>query len=167
MIFVTVGTSQFPFDRLVAAVDDFAHGEEVVVQRGASSVEPKRARSVPFMPYHEVAQHIQRARVVVTHAGVGSILLALQAGRRPLVVPRLARHGEAVDDHQVRTAQALAEHGRVVLVEDVRRLGDLVARDAQSSGPPAPDSSRLAEEVRDYALRALGRQPSAPPDQPA
>ena len=59
------------------------------------------ARGSTSSPFDELVEHVRRARVVVSHAGVGSVLTALANGKRPVVVPRLHRFGEAVDDHQL------------------------------------------------------------------
>jgi hypothetical protein len=101
VIFVTVGTS-VPFDRLVAALA-VVDGEELIIQSGHSTNVPPGARSVRFMPYDEVVATMRRARAVVGHAGVGTILTALGAGSVLFVMPRLAAFREAVDDHGDRT----------------------------------------------------------------
>ena len=118
MIFVTVGTNEAPFDRLVSGVSGLAGREEVVVQHGASAVRPEGATCIDFLPFDELVELVRRARVVVTHAGVGSIMVALSQGKRPIVVPRLGRFGEAVDDHQVTFARRLSERGLVTVVDD-------------------------------------------------
>jgi UDP-N-acetylglucosamine transferase subunit ALG13 len=127
MIFVTVGTTHFPFDRLIGAVESIPAGEEIVVQRGASLVSPANARVVDFMTFEELDDAVSRARVVVSHAGVGSIMVALAHGRRPIVTPRLREHGEAVDDHQRQVAELLAAQGRVVALHDVGELASAVS----------------------------------------
>jgi UDP-N-acetylglucosamine transferase subunit ALG13 len=156
MIFVTVGTNETRFDRLLRAVEDLGHGgEDVVVQAGASDVRPAGARCVDFLPFDAMVEHVDRARVVVTHAGVGSILLALSRGRRPVVVPRLHRFGEAVDDHQVPLARRLAGRGLVTLVEDPGSgLAEAVAADGSLTVQMT--STRLAEDLRE-AMEAMIR----------
>ena len=108
MILVTVGTSGEPFDRLLESVAPLTAGEEVVVQHGASAVRPPGAECVAFLEYSELLDRMRRARAVVTHAGVGSIMAALSVGKRPFVVPRRRALGEAVDDHQVELAAGWA-----------------------------------------------------------
>jgi UDP-N-acetylglucosamine transferase subunit ALG13 len=137
MIFVTVGTTHFQFDRLIVGVASLETDEEFVVQRGPSLASAGNARVVDFLSFGELADYIRRSRVVVSHAGVGSIMVALSEGRRPIVVPRLARFGEAVDDHQVQVAEMLAERDRVRLVMEPESLGDAVTRgvDADSTAP--------------------------------
>jgi UDP-N-acetylglucosamine transferase subunit ALG13 len=155
MIFITVGTSQYPFDRLVRVADALTDLDDVVVQRGASAIVPSRARSVDFLDFADVVDHIRRARLVVMHAGVGSIMLALAGGKRPFVIPRRRDLDEVVDNHQFQIARELARIGRVTLVEDPDALPDLL----QSAGPPSALAdvavSPLVEEVARYAALIL------------
>jgi beta-1,4-N-acetylglucosaminyltransferase len=149
MILVAVGASQFPFDRLVRAVDGLPSGEPVVLQHGVSTVRPAAARSVDFVPLQELAALVREARSVVTHAGVGSILLALSNGKRPIVVPRLKRYGETVDDHQLESARRFAGAGLVTLVEDPAGLSAAVAVDSEPVAPVSSDLP-LVRDLRAY-----------------
>jgi UDP-N-acetylglucosamine transferase subunit ALG13 len=100
---------------------------------------------------------VRRARVVVCHAGVGTILTALANGRRPIVVPRLARHGEAVDDHQVALARRLADVGLVLLAEDPSLVPQLLAdADAVVAEAPRPAPALLAE-LSSFVANAVRR----------
>jgi UDP-N-acetylglucosamine transferase subunit ALG13 len=159
MIFVTIGTSK-PFDRLLEALDavELAPGEELVVQCGDSDVRPARARCVGFLPFAELVDHLRRARLVVAHAGAGTVIAAVSIGVRPLVVPRLAAHGEAADDHQVDFAVRLAEAGLVTLVDDPAGLPGAVAAAANGRlETAAPAGGALAAELRDYLRAAVDR----------
>jgi UDP-N-acetylglucosamine transferase subunit ALG13 len=158
MIFVTVGTNEAPFDRLVRAVDGIGGDEPVVCQYGSSSERPARASCVEFLPFEEIVDHVRRARVVVTHAGVGSMLVAFACAKVPIVVPRLRAHGEAVDDHQLVLAKRLAAQGAVRLLEEPALLGrELESAGEAAAPPPLGRSTRLADEVGDYVARLLGR----------
>jgi exopolysaccharide biosynthesis glucuronosyltransferase PssE len=148
VILVTIGTSD-PFDRLLAAVARLPRGEQVVAQCGTSTVRPGNARCVGFLAYDELAELVTAARVVVMHAGAGSVLTALAAGRRPIVVPRLARYGEAVDDHQVEFGRALAAAGLVTMVEDPDDLPGAVETAPAAAAHRAGDG-RLARELGTY-----------------
>lgn len=154
MILVTIGTSN-PFDRLLRAVDGLAADEEVVVQRGRSAVQPVAARCVDYLPFEELAALVEEARAVVMHAGAGSILLALMNGHRPIVVPRLRRYGEVVDDHQLVLAERLDKAGIVRLVVDPANI-----RDALREGTRWPSNERhastLAGELVSYVSSVLG-----------
>jgi UDP-N-acetylglucosamine transferase subunit ALG13 len=155
MILVTLGTLHFPFDRLLNALGELPADEELVVQTRAPGAEPlpAGARLVAELPYEELAAEIRRARAVVCHAGAGSVLTVLANGTRPVVVPRLARFGEAVDDHQLPFARRLAAAGSVTLVEDVAALPAALA--APGEPPPAFGAGRLAADLRQTLERLV------------
>jgi UDP-N-acetylglucosamine--N-acetylmuramyl-(pentapeptide) pyrophosphoryl-undecaprenol N-acetylglucosamine transferase len=161
VILVAVGTSQFPFDRLLRAVEDLPRTEPIIVQHGPSDVRPTGASCEAFVPLEKLARLVREARVVVTHAGVGSILLALANGRKPYVVPRLRAFGETVDDHQLESARRFASAGVVTLVEQPELLAAaIVAGTSNGSGAavtPADGAVPLVEELRDYLGTVIGR----------
>lgn len=148
MIFVMIGTHS-PFDRLVGSIGGLGADEEIVVQCGSGNVRPANARCVDFLPFDQLTAMIDEARVVITHAGAGSILTTLGRGKHPIAVPRLRRLGEAVDDHQVEFARALAEVNLLTLVEDLADLGAAVASAPESTERRTGDG-RLAHELRNY-----------------
>jgi UDP-N-acetylglucosamine transferase subunit ALG13 len=162
VILVAVGGSQFPFDRLLRAVDDLPRTESIVVQHGPSAIRPAGASCEAFVPLETLARLVREARVVVTHAGVGSILLALANGRKPYVVPRLRAFGETVDDHQLESARRFSAAGVVTLVEQPELLAAAIAASNGSAATvtPAAGVVPLAQELRDYLGTVVGR-PSA------
>ncbi len=151
MIFVTVGISNLPFERLLSVVDELpVDGEELVVQRGAATTRPRRAAlCVDYLAFADFERYIRESRVVVCHAGIGSVGLCLTSGRHPIVVPRLMQHAEAVDDHQCWFARRLDELGLATAVEDVAQLGNAL-RIAPTRQPPTGLSPELAEELVAY-----------------
>lgn len=148
MIFVTVGTNEARFDRLLHAVEEL-EVDDLVVQCGSSSLRPKNATCFDFLAFERLVEFVRSASVVVTHAGVGSIAVTLANGRRPVVVPRLQRYGEAVDDHQVALARKLEESGLVTLVEEPTQLRDL-RFDGQLPPRGRDLSSALADDLSEY-----------------
>jgi UDP-N-acetylglucosamine transferase subunit ALG13 len=120
-IVVTVGTSSRPFARLFTWLEELgASGElpaPLFAQRGPSPAS-RHVPSLPFLPAPELEARLARARVVICHAGAGALGTCIKYGLRPLVVPRLAGYGEAVNDHQLELAAALAAQGRAVLCPD-------------------------------------------------
>ena len=127
MILVTTGTNGAPFDRLLREVEAFGDAEPVFVQHGPSALRPSNATCVDYVSYEGLVSLVCQARAIVTHGGVGSILVALANGKRPIVAPRLARFGEAVDDHQLELARRLKGSELVAVVEDMARLRGHVA----------------------------------------
>ena len=156
MILVTVGTNEAPFDRLLRAIDELALDEPLVVQYGASAVRPRGARCHDFLPYDDLVELIRESRVLVTHAGVGSMMTALVAGRVPVVVPRLARHREAVDDHQLTFARAVEPTGLLRLVEEPSELGSALTATAPSERLPLGPARQLVEELRGFIAASTG-----------
>jgi len=158
VILVTTGTNGAPFDRLLEAVGAIRADEPLVVQHGPSHLRPAGATCVDYVSFAELVRLVREARVVVCHGGVGSILVSTLNGRRPLVVPRLARFGEVVDDHQLDLARRLDRAGLVRLVEDVSRLPELVELEPppaqRANGLPA---TGLADDLRSYLFEQLGR----------
>lgn len=158
MILVTVGVSNLPFDRLVAAVDGLAAGgEEVVAQYGAARVRPRRAVCFDYLPFVELQEWVAKARVVVCHAGIGSVAMCLTTGGHPVVVPRLERLGECVDEHQLEFARRLGELGLATVVEDVSELGRAV-RSVPDGQPRTGLSRQLADELHAYIASARPRR---------
>lgn len=154
MIFVSVGTNEARFDRLLQAVEAFDASDELVVQHGPSPVRPRGATCVDYLSFEEMTDHIRRARVLIMHAGVGSILAALGNGARPLVVPRLKRFGEAVDDHQVAFGRRLHAEGLVEFVEDPEGLVGAAARHEGRFEGEVGVEGRLVEELREFIRAA-------------
>jgi UDP-N-acetylglucosamine transferase subunit ALG13 len=109
VIFVTVG-SLFPFDRLVRAMDDWGAGrdEELVAQIGDGAYAPRHMRWTRRLERGEFEATVARARLVVAHAGVGTVVTAARFGRPAVVLPRRRRYAEHTSDHQVETAGWLA-----------------------------------------------------------
>ena len=158
MILVTVGSSQFPFDRLLHAVDALPRGEQLVVQHGPSDVRPTDANCVPYMPFERFGDLVREARVVVTHAGVGSILVSL--GPRQAPVRRAAPTGLRRDRRRppARVRRRFAEAGLVTLVEDPEALADVVAANGGNGAAAlgARGTSALVAELRGYLGEKLG-----------
>src|SRR3954454_15685751 len=99
-VLVSLGTERFPFTRAVDRLQDLLAGCDVTWQTGSTCVE-RDGRPLPqWLPSEELRAACQRADVVITHAGVGSALMALSAGKVPVLLPRRAELGEHVDDHQ-------------------------------------------------------------------
>ena len=160
MILVTTGTNGAPFDRLLRAVDDIDGVEPLIVQHGPSQIRPRGATCVPYLSFDDLVAQIRRAEVVITHGGVGSVTVALVNGQRPVVVPRVAGFGEAVDDHQLSFGQKLAEAGLVTLVTDPFRLRETVSsRAGERAIPDLPGAGRLVRELRTYLRSIVGEIP--------
>ena len=131
MIFVTVGTHEQPFNRLIECIDRLAGNkditEEVIIQTGYSTYDPKYCKWQKLFSYREMQKNIERARIVITHGGPSSFIAPLQIGKIPIVVPRKCQFNEHVNDHQVVFCNAVKERVRnIIVVEDIGHLGEII-----------------------------------------
>ncbi len=132
MIFVTVGTHEQPFDRLVSAIDELKGkgviDEDVIIQTGYSTYVPKHCTWSKLLPYSDMVKNVASARIVITHGGPSSFIMPLQVGKIPVVVPRQEKYGEHVNDHQVSFCTEVQKRQKnILLVEDMDQLGDVIA----------------------------------------
>jgi UDP-N-acetylglucosamine transferase subunit ALG13 len=141
------------------SVDALDVDDELVVQYGASSYVPRSASARKFMTYPDVLENMRRARIVIAHGGVGSILTAIHAGKHPVVVPRERRYSEAIDDHQGELASRLAERGVLTVVTDLRELASRIEA-VPDLMPSTTTSSDLADAIGEYVDSVLGVVPS-------
>jgi beta-1,4-N-acetylglucosaminyltransferase len=118
MIFLTVGT-QFPFDRMVKAVDEFIDTKgfegEIYGQIGNSAYKPRNFEAVESLEKHLFDSFLREASCIISHAGMGTITMALEHNKPLLVMPRLAKFGEAVNDHQVAIAKKFEQLGHILV----------------------------------------------------
>lgn len=127
MIFVTVGTHEQQFNRLIEEIDrlkgEKVIKEDVFIQTGYSTYEPKHCEWSKLIPYKEMQRLNKEARIVITHGGPASFVAPLQLGKIPIVVPRQAQFDEHVNDHQVDFAHAVSERNKNILaIFDIKDL---------------------------------------------
>ena len=124
MIFVTLGTQKFQMNRLVKAIDMIASemDEEFFIQTGHSSYKPENCGFQQFLTKDEYRAKIENCRMLITHAGVGTIIEGITAGKPVIVVPRLKAMKEHVDDHQLQIAEAFGNKGCVLCCSDTGKL---------------------------------------------
>ena len=128
MIFVTVGNATQGFSRLLEAVDALAatpvfQGEPVFMQTGHNEkFQPRHSRAEAFLTAGRFLECMKNARLIICHGGCGTLLQAIEFGKIPVAIPRLARYGEHVNDHQLQLVRALAEENRAVPVYEITQL---------------------------------------------
>lgn len=127
MIFVTVGTHEQPFNRLIKKVDNLVDNgdikEKVIIQTGFSTYIPKHCEAHKMMSFEEMQQALKNARIVITHGGPSSFIEALQFGKVPIVVPRQEKFNEHVNNHQVDFTELIAKRmNNIIPVYDIDDL---------------------------------------------
>lgn len=127
MIFCTIGT-QVPFDRFVRIVDEVAVelDEEVIAQVYKSQYQAKNIRTVDFLAPDEFNKLFSEARLIVSHAGMGTIISAMQQEKPIIVFPRIAALGEHRNEHQMATAKQMAKMKYVYVAFNAEQLRKLM-----------------------------------------
>ena len=157
MIFLTVGT-QFPFDRLVKAVDEIVSknglDEQIFAQVGTTSYCPKNFEAVPELKKSVFDKYFHEADGVISHAGMGCITMAMENRKPLLVMPRLKKYGEVVNDHQVVIAKKFERLGHLLvayseedLLDKIKFLRGFVPKKREFN------CEAVAERISDYLRR--------------
>ena len=131
MIFVTVGTHEQQFDRLISCIDKLKGAgkipDNVFMQVGYCSYIPKFCEWSHFLSYEEMIHKITEARIIITHGGPASFVAPLQKGKVPIVVPRQKKYNEHVNDHQLEFVRIVANRmNNILVVEETYDLAEIL-----------------------------------------
>ncbi len=157
MIFATVGTHYQGFERLIKKMDEIAGriSDEIIMQIGFTQYEPKNAKWFRFLEKEEdILELYKKADIIVAHAGAGTLLTALSFGKPLVVVPRLKKFGEHVDDQQLELAEALESMGKAISVYDVEELENAIKRAMSMKYRPIKRNKKLVNFLKEY-LRGI------------
>lgn len=155
MIFVTVGSAD-PFDRMIRAVDAWAGARgrtDVFAQIGQSHFDPRYIEAVPFLSPSEFRQRVSSAHLLVAHAGMGSIITALEARKPIIVMPKLAHLGEHRNDHQMATAKRFGQKQGIIVAWDEKDLIVKLEREGAVCSPTTitrEASAELLATIREF-----------------
>lgn len=131
MIFVTVGTHEQPFNRLIEYIDNLKGigilQEKVIIQTGYCTYVPTSCEYEQFYSFQDMVKFIKEARIVITHGGPSSFIMSLQVGKTPIVVPRNHKYGEHINNHQIGFCRSVAKRmGNIIVVEDISNLNNVI-----------------------------------------
>lgn len=129
MIFVTLGSQKFQFDRLLRKIDELIESgvirEQVFAQTGYSTYTPKHYKYRDFLDRNEFEKMTQSCTLFLTHGGTGAIMGAVKKGKKVIAVPRLSEYGEHVDDHQLQLLKQFDDTGIIAACYDMDKLGEV------------------------------------------
>lgn len=125
MILVTLGTQNQPFTRLLELIEKSDIKDEIIVQAGNTKFKSPKMKIFDYIPYEEMTELIKKADLIITHGGTGSILMPLKMGKKVIAVPRLAKYGEHVDDHQTQLTSIFEEEGYILEYKDGEDFNEL------------------------------------------
>ncbi len=130
MVLVLLGTQNNDFTRLLKAVqeniDNKVIEDEVVVQAGFTKFDSKDMKIFDFIDKEKLFELIDKADLIITHGGVGSIIASLKKGKKVIVVPRQKKYGEHVNNHQLQIAKKFEQDGYVKYALDLNKLGNII-----------------------------------------
>ena len=132
MILVTLGTQNNSFHRLLEEVqkniDNGKIKEEVVVQSGYTKFNSPNMKILDEVPQDEFAKLVDKADLIITHGGVGSIITAITKGKKVIAVPRIHEYGEHVNNHQTDIVKSFNEQGYIIGIEGVEELKQAIIK---------------------------------------
>lgn len=154
LIFLTVGTWRIGYDRLVKAVDELAGSgvvtEEIIAQTGYGSYKPKNMTVIDFCSPDEFIDLVSKAKLVISHAGIGTIIETVKQNKPIIAVPRKAEFGEVDNNHQFVTAKHLQEEGKIIVAYEVDELPDKL-REAENFVPvQGKGTEKILRTVQDF-----------------
>ncbi|MFP7492547.1 PssE/Cps14G family polysaccharide biosynthesis glycosyltransferase [Terribacillus saccharophilus] len=159
MILVVLGTHELPFTRLLEEVERLKREniitDEVVVQAGHTKFESDLLTIKPFVNYEVMDQLMEEARLVITHAGTGSVISALKKGKKVIAAARLKKYGEHNDDHQLQLLSIFLEQQHILSWGDGDDLGEVIQQ--TTSFEPVPFQSgkeRMFSILSDFIKEA-------------
>lgn len=130
MIFVTLGSQKFQFNRLLKELDRLIEekkiDEEIFAQIGYSDYKPKHFEYKEFVDRDEFKEIMDKCDIVIAHGGTGAIITAVKKDKKVIAVPRLAKYGEHVDDHQIQLVDEFKELTLIYPVYDEKELGKAI-----------------------------------------
>lgn len=132
MIFVTVGSRNYPFNRLFIELDKLCEDgiikDKIFAQIGTSTYVPKHYEYKDFISQEEFLDNIKKAKYVITHGASGSIMKALNENKKVIAVTRLEKYGEHINDHQIQNNEAFGSNGYVLPVFEMSELKDAIIK---------------------------------------
>ena len=155
MIFVSVGSQKFQFDRLLQTLDKLIEEniirEPVMAQIGVSQYVPKHYSYVPFMDREEFARQVDTCDLMITHGGTGAIIGAVKKGKKVIAVPRLAQYGEHVDDHQLQLIHQFDDLNLICPCYDLKDLGECCCKiGSMKFKSYVSNTKKILDSIEDY-----------------
>lgn len=154
MIFVTVGTHEQPFNRLIKEVDRLVETgfikDEVFIQTGYSTYEPKFCKWSSLISFDKMNELMQTSDIIITHGGPATFMSAIANGKKPIVVPRQEKYDEHVNDHQVDFAQQVKErYDSIEVVTEISELGEYLNQDLKIDSSGSSNNKQFNDKLRE------------------
>lgn len=154
MIFVTVGTHRQGFNRLLEEVDRLVGNkkikERIFVEIGNSNYAPKNCKYTRFLPHKKYEKMMASADIIITHGGLGSVIDGLKNKKRLIVVPRLKRFYEHVDDHQLQLARVLEKKRNAIVLYEIKNLFKALQKAKKFKVGKKKEKSKIIDIIQSF-----------------
>ena len=152
MILVLLGTQTHSFTRLLEYVEALNTQEEVIIQKGHTPYEGKYKN---FDFSNDLESYLEKADILITHGGVGSILLGLEHNCRVIAVPRLLKHQEHVDDHQIEICENLVKKNNILMANKFEELDEQIETIKKHKFSPYKSNNKEFNQQLDLIVNDL------------
>lgn len=127
MILVSVGASEYSFERLLKIIDELCdekkiNGDEIVAQIGETKYQPKNYKSFKLISREEYQEYVNKSEYIITHAGTGCVVPPLNQGKKIIIFPRLEQYGEHIDNHQLDLCKVFESKGYTLCAKNKEEL---------------------------------------------
>lgn len=155
MIFVTVGSQKFQFNRLLKELDMLVEKngikEDIFAQTGYSDYKPKNYKYKNFLDRDEFKEIMEKSNKVITHGGTGAIVGAVKQGKKVIAIPRLKEYGEHVDNHQLQIIDEFKKMKFISAVNEIDELGEVIKNiDSYVSKGYVSNTDTIIESIDDF-----------------
>lgn len=160
MIFVTLGSQKFQFDRLLKELDLLKGTnvilDEIFAQTGSSEYIPKNFKTEKFLDRQTFQQYMENADLIITHGGTGAIITALKKKKKIIAVPRKKEFGEHVDNHQEQIVDSFTASNYILGINDIKELGEkIVTIDELQFANFISNNKKFIENLQEIILEML------------
>ncbi len=160
MIFITVGSQKFQFNRLLRKIDELVESgtitDEIFAQTGYSDYQPQKYAYKQFLDRDEFGELLNRCHTVITHGGTGVIINAVKMEKKVIAIPRLAKFGEHVDDHQLQLLDQFSEMSLIEACYDVETLAESYRKSQESEYHSYESNTQtIIDDIEKYILEVL------------
>lgn len=155
MIFITLGSQKFQFNRILKKIDELIEKgiikEEVFAQIGYSNYQPINYKYEDFLDREKFSKLMKSSTLVITHGGTGAIITAVKAGKKVVAVPRLSQYGEHVDDHQLQLLKQFDGMGIILPCYDIEELDKkIIEIEKIKLNPYISNTKVILEDIEKY-----------------
>ncbi len=163
MIFITVGSRSFQFDRLLEAIDKAVEAgkiqDKIFAQVGSSTYSVKNYKTVDFLNHDEFNKMLNECDIVLTHGGTGVIVNAVKLGKKVIAVPRLAKYKEVVDDHQIQLVEAFEKMNMVIGCYDCDKISEAIEKVKRKDVVPYKSNTENIIKSIDEMIQKNAKEP--------